>query len=241
MNYELFKAAAGVACVIGLYSVLWRENKFYRAVEHLFLGLAAGYMLVALWKETLFELWFKKMVGSPADGATAAVPGYWAYAILLPIGLMGYTVFSKKINWMSKVPIGIIIGFWAGQQVQIFWNKWGPGIKDSMKPIMPTVWGLVPSGKGVDKAEVANNIYASQALSNLVFVVTFVCVLSYFFFSFDIKNKVLKSMNTMGRWLLMIGLGAIFGSTVMGRFMLVIDRMSFVWVEFVKQKVLNIP
>jgi len=241
MNYETIKAAAGVICVVGLYSVLYKENKFYRAVEHLFLGLAAGYGIVAIWKETLFELWYKKMMGTPAMGATPMEPGHWAYAILLPIGLMGYMGATKKLNWMSKIPIGMIIGFWAGQQVQIFWNKWGPGLKDSMKPIIPTQWTFVPSGPGVDKAQVAQNIYLSQAISNFVFVMTFLCVLSYFFFSFDMKNKFLKSMNTMGRWLLMIGLGAIFGSTVMTRFTLVIDRMSFIWVEFVKERVLHIP
>jgi hypothetical protein len=33
----------------------------------------------------------------------------------------------------------------------------------------------------------------------------------------------------------MIGFGAIFGTTVMMRFSLLIDRMFFIWIEFVKQ------
>ena len=35
------KLAAGVAVTIGLYSVIFRENKLYRLFEHMFLGLAA--------------------------------------------------------------------------------------------------------------------------------------------------------------------------------------------------------
>jgi hypothetical protein len=32
----------------------------------------------------------------------------------------------------------------------------------------------------------------------------------------------------------MIGFGAIFGSTVMMRFSLLIDRMYFIWIEFLR-------
>ncbi|MBI3721406.1 MAG: hypothetical protein HY248_02545, partial [Fimbriimonas ginsengisoli] len=42
-----------------------------------------------------------------------------------------------------------------------------------------------------------------------------------------------------GRWLLMIGFGAIFGSTVMMRTTLLIDRMYFVWIEWLKGGVLG--
>jgi hypothetical protein len=65
-------------------------------------------------------------------------------------------------------------------------------------------------------------------------VFTLVSVLSYFLFSFEVKNKALKSFNVAGRYLLMIGFGAIFGSTVMMRFSLVIDRMHFIFLEFFK-------
>ena len=49
-TYEGMKLTAGVIATIGLYSVLYKENKFYRFFEHLFLGLASGWALVALWK-----------------------------------------------------------------------------------------------------------------------------------------------------------------------------------------------
>ncbi len=239
MNYETLKLFCGAIATIGLYSVLYRETKFYRFFEHMFLGLAGGYMIVAIVKETLKTSWWDKMLGKVPEASSSGVPAHWAYILLLPVGLMGYMVFSKKHNWMSRVPIGMILGFWGGQQVQIWWNRWGPQIHDSMKPLFPTTGEfsrpMLAGMSAEQQATVNNNLYISQIIGNWVFVITVLCVLSYFFFSFDIKNRFLKGMNTTGRWLVMIGLGAIFGSTVMARFALVIDRMSFIWIEFVKQ------
>lgn len=243
-NYSLIKMTIGVLATIGLYSVLYRENRFYRFWEHVFVGLATGYAIVALWTETLKESWWDKMVGSvPADGSPGT-PGYWAYVLLLPLGLMGYFVFSKKNNWISRIPIGIILGLWSGQQVQVWFNQYGPQINNSLKPILPTTfdsWGT-PTIIGLPPEEAATigaRVYPSEAISNLIFIFTLLSVLSYFLFSFEIKNRALKGMTTSGRWLLMVGFGAIFGSTVMMRFSLMIDQMNFIWIDFLKNGIIG--
>jgi hypothetical protein len=242
-NYIYLKLAAGVFCTIGLYSVLYRENKFYRFFEHLFLGLAAGWTLVTLWKDTLYDQWWLKMVGnSPDTPGGAATNGYWALILLLPIGLMGYLVYSKKYNWISRIPIGIILGLWSGQQVQVWWNRYGPQIDSSLKPIVPNTWSslTVPFDPATNASlHAPGAVYLSDTISNIVFILTLVSVLSYFLFSFDVRNRLLKGMTTSGRWLLMVGFGAIFGSTVMMRFSLLIDRMYFIWIEFFKNTVLH--
>jgi hypothetical protein len=38
----------------------------------------------------------------------------------------------------------------------------------------------------------------------------------------------------MGRWLLMVGFGAIFGTTMMTRFVLFIDRAYFLLIEWLR-------
>jgi len=200
---------------------------------------------MAVWTETLRPMWWDQMVGRMATETSPEVRGLWLFAILVPIGLLGYTIFSRTHNWMSRIPIGIILGLWAGQQVQVWWNRYGPQISDSMKPIIPTSTQFrVPEKEGLtfdQIQEITQTIYVSQAISNLIFVFTLLSVLSYFFFSFDIKSKVLQRITLPGRWLLMIGFGAIFGSTVMARFALVIDRMFFVWIEWLKEGILRIP
>jgi hypothetical protein len=241
-----------VICTIGLYTVLYRENKVYRFFEHLFLGLAVGFTIVALWTETLKSQWWDKMIGAQPDaGAKLGTPGYWPYIFLIPIGIMGYFVFSKKHNWMSRIPIGIILGLWAGQQPKAWWTRYGDQMKSTLRPIFPTTGQVFrPSTAQLDPADpvqrltiqqIDSQVYWSQAITNLIFVFTVIAVLSYFLFSFDFKSKSMKFLTTSGRWLLMIGFGAIFGSTVMMRFTLLIDRMYFVWIEWLKHGIFHIP
>lgn len=242
--YGFVKMTLGVICTIGLYTVLYRENKFYRFFEHMFLGLAAGWMMVALWTETLkADLW-DKMVGRAGEGAEPSQPGFWVFAILFPIGLAGYFVFSRKHAWLSRIPIGIILGLWSGQQIKNWWTRYGPQMETSIQPIWPTTSEgfFRPSveGLGPDRlAEINATVYPSQAITNLIALFTVLAVLSYFLFSFDLKNKFLAGTSRMGRYLLMIGFGAIFGSTVMMRFSLLIDRMYFIWIEWLKNGILG--
>lgn len=244
MDYTQVKLTIAVAATLGLYSVLYRETKFYRLFEHIFLGLAAGWSITALWSETLSELWWDRMLGIAATGGDPARPGYWAYAIILPIGVMAYLVFSRKHNWMSRIPIGLLLGLASGQYFTVYWTQYSKQIIDSVRPVFPTTFErfTMPPTDGMTIAAaqtIADTVYPSEAISNLVFLITMLCVLSYFIFSVDFKSKFVQGMSTTGRWLLMIGFGAIFGSTVMMRFTLLIDRMFFVWQEWLMQSILQ--
>jgi hypothetical protein len=221
-NYITIKLGIGAFLTFGLYSMLYKENKLYRFCEHMFLGLASGYSLVAIWKESLKSTWYDAMIGTASNHGSGAQMGYWMYAFLLPIGIMG---------------------LYSGQQLQAWLNRYGPQINNTVRPILPTTWEFFrpsPMTLTPDQIKTASsNVYISDAISNLIFVITVICVLSYFLFSFEVKNKVLARMNVTGRWLLMIGFGAIFGTTVMMRFALLIDRMSFVFDDFIRQRLLH--
>jgi hypothetical protein len=241
-NYQFVKMTCGVVATLGLYSVLYRETKVYRFFEHMFLGLAAGYSLTALWTVTLKNQWYDKLVGKVADGDQPAQYGAWPWILILPLAFMAYLIFHKKHNWMSRLPIGLLIGMASGQLFLNWFNLYGPQIGDSIKPLFPTNWSIAPNTKGMtDKAieEIGRNIYASQAINNVIFLVTLLCVMSYFIFCTEFKTKFLMGMSTMGRILLMVGFGAIFGSTIMTRFALLIDRMYYVWIEWFLQGVLR--
>lgn len=241
LTHPAIKPTLVVLASFGLYSVLWRENKFYRFWEHVFLGLASGWALFTLWAETLKPSWYDLITGVAKTDGDPGRPGYWAWVLLLPIGLMGYLVFNKKLAWMSRIPIGIILGLWSGQQVSIWWNTYGPQIRDSVNPILPTTWSplTVPAKTAgmseAQLAEIASNVYLSQAIRNGIGFITILAVLSYFIFSVDFKSKFLQGSSKLGRYLLMIGFGAIFGSTVMMRFTLLIDRMDAMWVKWLKE------
>jgi hypothetical protein len=290
-----FKLLVGVVATLALYSILYRENRFYRVVEHIYIGLSVGYAVFALWKETLDASWWKPMMGIAASEGNPGSPGFFLYALLLPIGIMAYFVFSPKHNWMSRIPIGILLGAWGGQQLTVFWTEISPQIQESMRPILPSSTSslIVPYSiqlpqNNLDQivqatslspevvTQLASNtaispdqinalaaqssvtpdviqsavrqingvigseVYTSQAINNVIYLITLLSVLTYFLFSFEQKGKFLQGFTRTGRWLLMVGFGAIFGSTVMTRFSLVIDRMNFVFIEFLRDAVFRL-
>jgi hypothetical protein len=218
----------GAFLTLGIYSLLYRENKFYRLVEHIFVGLAAGYAVVAAWTNVLADQWYDPMMGRAPDGVLPMVLSRWAWAILLPIGVLGLFVFSRKAAWLSRIPIGIILGLWAGQQFSAFQEEFLPQLASTAYPVIPNHWGIAFQDMPV------GTLTVTQAISNIIVICTFILVLSYFLYSFEQKNKLVQKGSLYGRWLLMIGLGAIFGTTMMTRFVLFIDRAYFLLVEWLK-------
>ena len=231
-DWQIMHPAIGVAIAafltLGLYSLLYKENRFYRFVEHIFVGLAAGYSIYAIWAEVLYPQWWKPMVGHAAQGGMPIEIGHWAWAALLPVGFLAFFVFSTTNAWLSRIPIGIIIGLWSGQQLGAFYDRYLPQIADTARPIFPNSWTLV------DRNAPPGVLAAPQALNNLILVITFIVVLSYFLYSFEQKSRLVQKSAVAGRWLLMVGFGVIFGTTMMTRFVLFIDRAYFVLIEWLK-------
>jgi len=75
-------------------------------------------------------------------------------------------------------------------------------------------------------------------LDNVLFAAILVCVLTYFLFSFEHQSLLVRRAAQTGRWVMMIGFGAIFGSTVMARLSLFIGRLLFLfrdWIHWIPQ------
>lgn len=200
----------GALCTFAIYSVLYTENKFYRFFEHIFIGLGTGYGVYFIWSEVLGPKWWEPMV--------AGGQWYWAFAAVL--GSMFYFMYSKKHAWISRVIFGLFMGLAAGGMFREFYEIYFPQMGASMKPL---------AGKGIPACQVANTI---------VFYIILFASMSYFFFSFEHKNVALSKSAAAGRWFLMIGFGAIFGATVMGRMTLFIGRFNFLlneWAPEVKR------
>ncbi len=289
MSHDLLKLIVGGIATIALYSILYRENKFYRFFEHVYIGLAVGFAVVGLWTENLEASWWDTMIGKAATVDGPATPGMWTFGLLLPIGVMGFMVFSKKHGWMARIPIGIILGMWGGQQFNAFATEMLPQVRDSVRVLVPTRTDsiIVPNGfvltdqragaiaqetgmtvEGVRlvaqnvrlnpereqalmqqtganldqitqtanavRGLIGKEVYLTQAINNILYTLTLLSILCYFLFSFEQKGKFLNGFTRAGRLLLMVGFGAIFGSTVMTRFALLIDRMFFIFIEMLR-------
>ena len=189
----------GALSTFAVYSILFNENRFYRFFEHLFLGAASGLGVYIVWSQVLKPMWWDQMT----------LEGLWYWAFALILGSMFYFTYSKKYVWISRLIFGLFMGMAAGGLFREFSEIYMPQIYKSMRPI---------AGSGMSVWDTINV---------LVFYLLLFTSMSYFFFSFEHKNSIIKKSVAMGRWFLMIGFGAIFGATVMGRMTLFIGRFDF--------------
>jgi len=126
--------------------------------------------------------------------------GAWYGIFALLTSALFYTIYSRRYAWMARLGMGIMIGAGAGLGLVGFVTEIMPQLSASMKPL--------------------------NTVNNAIFLLTMLAVMSYFFFS-RAHGKGLAISSRVGRYLLMVAFGAIFGNTVMARMSLFIDRLEF--------------
>jgi hypothetical protein len=198
----------GAIGTLALFSLIYRENRFYRLFEHLFIGLAAGFLISrTTWSENIKPLWWVPLT-----------QGYWQWIFAAGLGAMFYTSFIKKHAWMSRIAIGVLIALYSGQIFQQTANEYLPKVTGTFKPLLPAQ---------VEKSLKPGLTVTGTLLNNWLYVIIVLCVVTYFFFSFEHKTKAVKVTANTGRLMMMFAFGAIFGSTVMARMALLVDRVWF--------------
>jgi hypothetical protein len=198
------------ACTLGLYTILYKENRVFRFFEHLFIGLGSGYLIYLTWNDTLRPRWWEPMVQE----------GRWWWAMALPAGLLFYSVYSRKHAWLSRVIFGLFFGLTAGQAFQRFAAVQFPLIRSAADvPLVNPPEARAPDAYALTPI--------SAVLNNALFLVIVVSVMSYFFFSFRSNARAVGAVSKLGRYILMFAFGAIFGSTITARMSLLIGRVYF--------------
>ncbi|HMO01396.1 MAG TPA: hypothetical protein PKD37_04555 [Oligoflexia bacterium] len=228
--WQILTVLVGGIATIAIYSFLLGENRFYRFFEHLFVGMAAGFLPIFSLRYTLWPNVIEPLLGSDyflfPDGTTSAEYHWTRLLYIAPMifGLLYYFIFSNRYGWLAKLVIGFSLGAGAGLSFQGFFSEIVPQLASSLRPL------IVFSGEqaSFDVLESFNNIF---------FTVTLLSVLTYFFFSFQfagggLAEKSFNKIKTAGRLLMMICFGAFFGSTVMARLALLTERLQFLIYDF---------
>jgi hypothetical protein len=219
---------------LGIYSFLYSDNRMYRVLLHTMIGLGVGYSFLITWKQVLEPMWWDPMTSGFWDIFNHHSGGLNALWILVAfLGLLWYFQFSRKYLWLSRIVIGLFLGVGAGIvfKQQFLLNM--PQVTDSFRPLLsgpPDVKNFplpgYPNGVPVDIVGLGH-IDPVQSLNNIIYVVTIVAVMVYFFFSFSHDRKAIAGTARLGRWLLMISFGAFFGNTIMTRMGVFLQRLQF--------------
>jgi len=205
----------GAAVTLIVFSYLAKDNLAYRMVQQAALGVSVGIGVAVAWKQVLYPKWWAPVAGG-LQGTRPWTSALWLLA-LIP-GSLWYFQLSRKWFWASTLISGLFLGVAAGLAFKSRILLILPLIGASLKPLNPFAG---PGGFG----------WASffDCLNNLLFLVAMLTTLLYFFFSVRTDNALLKTPMRVGRLMLMICLGAMFGNTVMTRMAYLLERLLFLY------------
>jgi hypothetical protein len=132
-----------------------------------------------------------------------------SYDFIIPLllGAMFYLQFSKKYSYLYRFPLSLAIGYGLGVTV---WSVLQTYFVEQIKATIIPIVALDPL----------------TTTDNLILVVGTILSLSYFLLSREQKGAWGK-FTTAGKYLILISFGAVFGSTVLGRMALLIQRIQF--------------
>jgi len=198
---EISTLIAGIL-TLAVLSFLYRDNPVYRMAESLLIGVSVGYFLVITWTSSLMDLLFRPLFGE----------GEWSLIIPMLLGLLMFTRFTRRIAWISRIPMAVLIGSGAGVAI--------PAMLDArtLRQMTATVTPLLSESGIFD-------------FSGLVVLVGVLCTLSYFYFSREHRGLLGHSAR-FGTYFLMVFFGTTFGYTVMSRMSTFIGRVEFLLTDF---------
>ena len=200
----IISTTIGALLTLAIFSFLYKDNPFYKFAEHLLVGISVGYLI-----GQIYHLAFIAYVWQPI-----VHDGKWWYLIPTIIGACYLGFVHKKTMWLIRIPIAFSMGIGSGYGISyVFQSSIFIQLRDTI---------MVFNKPGLTGWEI---------FSNVLLVIGVFSALLYFFFSWKHKGAV-GFIAKVGIYFLMIGFGASFGLTVMGRISLLIGRFLFLFKDW---------
>jgi len=207
--YELIGVWCAVLLTLSIFSYLYGDNPFYKAAEHIFVGVSAGYIFTITFWDTIWPNLFGRLFPSYVK---AGFEFDITYIFPFILGVFMLFRLSKKYDWLSRISIAYIVGMMAGLKFYVFLNSnLLTQIKSSTINLSGTYYNII---------------------NEVIVLIGVISGLVYFFFSKE-HTGVIGKVSRIGIYFLMIKFGASFGFAVMGRISLLIGRFEEL-IEFSK-------
>jgi hypothetical protein len=209
---------------LSIFSFLYKDNPFYKFAERLVAGVATGYWTMLLYHTnftdkvkdplthhigaifTSFSKPYTSVLFTPVHGVLGAIIDALLVVIIpTTLGVLMWTRFSRNYSWISRYSIAFYIGISSGVSIPIAF------LTAIFKQLQATI---VPIS------------FSIAGLNTLLITIAVLAALVYFFFSAAHKGTM-GGLSRIGIYVIMIGFGAGFGLTVMGRVALLVQRVIF--------------
>jgi len=203
--------AAGITLI--MYSLLYKDNPLFKAVENLYVGVGLGYTVVIGWFHFLKPDVLDALV-KPAIESLSRQPDkapQWSLLVPSIMGMFMLLRVSQRLSWLSRWSYAFIMGAGAGMSIPLTVSSYM--LKQSWQTMAPLLDRTNPAAPSIE-------------INAALILVGVIAVLCYFFFSVEHRGPI-GVASRAGVCYLMISFGASFGFTVMARVSLLIGRFQF--------------
>ena len=202
LNVEIIGVWFLVLMTLSILSYLYGDNPFYKAAEHIFVGVSAGYVFAITWWDQVWPNLFGRLFPEYVD---AGFELNLFYIIPLILGIFMLCRLIPSLSWLARISIGYIVGMAAGLKIYVFMNS-----------------NILAQ---IQNSAIDFNKNGWEIFNDILILFGVISGLVYFFFSKEHKGTIGK-ISKIGIYFLMIKFGASFGFAVMGRISLLIGRFE---------------
>jgi len=203
-----------------IWSYLLGDNPAFRLAEHLFVGTAVGYAVVVAWFNVVQPALFGAV--APRSPALAAVPLVFCLLLMAKV--------RPAWSGVGSIAVAFLVGVGAALAV-------GGALFGTLWPQVSATAGLSlnPADYGDPQPALASTFFW-QNLAVLVGTIG-----AFFYFTFNtqpqgalggFRETFTRFWSGMGRWVIMMTLGALFANTVTSRIALLIGRVQWLLAAF---------
>lgn len=222
---------------LAVFSFLAGDNPAYKLAESVFVGVSAGYAMVAgFWDQIvqnligrLFPAFARWWGVAHLDKPLGEMPGpEYIYIVPLILSAMMLWQLAPKGGWIARWPLAFFIGATAGVRITAYFEAdFVRQVQQTVLPLLVVVHDATTTGRIDWPATV------QQSLRNSLIVFGVLTSLTYFFFSVEHRGLV-RLTSRLGVYVLMITFGAGFAYTVMGRIVLLTQRLEFLFFDWLR-------
>lgn len=135
------------------------------------------------------------------------IGGDLTFIVPVVLGALFYAQFTKKYSALYRLPLSLAIGYGLGVTI------WSVFAEFFVRQVTATIIPLFGAG-------------ALVSLDNIILVAGTILSLSYFILHREQKG-LWGGVTKAGKYFILATLGAVFGSTVLGRMAIIIQRVQF--------------
>ena len=214
-----------LALTLMVLSYILGDNPLFKLAEHIFVGVSVGYAVLVAWHLVIRPTFLNVEAGTDTMALLTRLPA--ALLCFLLVFKVRPTQ-SPAASALGSMALAFLVG--VGAAVAI-----GGALLGTLYPQTAPVAGINLNPANPRYADAAFFWLHNEFLSNIVVIIGTVGTLFYFTFAYrpqgflgGFREGFVNFWAGMGRWMILITLGALFANTVSARVALLVGRIQFI-------------